>query len=98
MFPVCSLKMTLRHAVAPSADGFTQASSVIPVVRSSELESGTVTRVLVPLKDSAPPECPPIDHVPAAIVPLFPVPERSASAVPEPALKLYAATRPVGGG
>src|SRR3954469_9608963 len=98
MFAVCSLKSTLRQAVAPSALGLTQASSVIPVVRSSEFESGTVTRVLVPLKVSAPPECPATAHAPLATVPLLPVPERSASAVPEPALKLYEATRPVGGG
>src|SRR5919204_1590218 len=95
---VCSLNRTHRHAVAPSAEGFTHASSVIPLVRSSEFESATVTSVFVPLNESAPSVWPAIDHVPFAIVPLLPVPERSASVVPLPALKLYEATSPVGGG
>ena len=33
----------------------------------------------------------------SVIVPLFPLPETSASTVPVPALKLYAATNPGGG-
>src|SRR5919109_4488615 len=97
MSPGCSLKSTQRHAV-PRALGFTHASSVMPFVRSSDAESATVTSVEVPLNESAPPVWPVVDHVPFAIVPLLPVPERSASAVPVPASKLYDATSPVGGG
>ena len=43
--------------------GFTHASSVIPLVRSSELESLTLTRAFVPLKKSALPNFPAVDQV-----------------------------------
>src|SRR5258705_13114980 len=75
--------------------GRTHASSVIPFVRSSDALSFTTTTLLVPLNESACPSCPVVQVAPL-IVPLFPFPEISASTVPEPASKLYAATRPVG--
>ena len=47
---------------ATSADGRTHASSVIPVVRSSELASGTVTQSLTPSKLNADPNRPAALH------------------------------------
>src|SRR5262245_41915821 len=62
-------------------------------VRSSELESATVTQLLVPLKDRALPNLPAVLQVALLIVPVFPLPEASATVEPVPASKLYAATR-----
>src|SRR2546423_14947710 len=82
-----------------SAVGLTHASSVIPFVRSSELASGTVTRLLVPSKATAAPYLPVADHVAVALSePALPLPEESAAAVPVPSPKEYAATSPLGGG
>lgn len=64
------------------------------VVRSKEAESLTVTKLLVPLKERALPNRPDVLQVAPEIAPLFPRPERSATVVPVPSLKLYAATRP----
>src|SRR5262245_29705874 len=80
----------------PSALGLTQASNVMPVVRSSELLSATVTQLLVPLKDRAPPNLPADVHVALERVPLLLLPELSAAAVPVPSLKPRASTRPFG--
>src|SRR5205809_8027754 len=74
-------------------DGFTHASSVRAVDRSSELESATVTQLLVPLNDRALPYLPPAAQVAPEIVPVFPLPEASATVEPVPSSKLYAATR-----
>jgi hypothetical protein len=74
--------------------GKSHASSVIPVVRSSEFESLTVTRALVPLKDKAFPYFPEVVQVAVPIVPVFPLPDASVTIVPKPSLKPYAATRP----
>src|SRR5712692_8263779 len=89
-----SLNSTQRQAV-PSALGLTHASRVIPVVRSSEAESGIVTRLDVPLNESAPPKWPALDQDVVATVPALPVPEASATVVPLPSSNEYAATRPV---
>src|SRR5436309_13701966 len=88
--------MTSRHCDDTDV-GFTQASSVIPLVKCSEFESGTFTRALVPLKTSAFPYFPAVVQVAFEIVPLLPLPDRSATVVPEPSLKAYAATRPDAG-
>src|SRR5262245_53401167 len=96
MSALCSFISTVRQLL-PSALGLTQASSVIPFVRSSELESGTFTIALVPLKLKAPPYLPLVLQVAFAIVPLLPLPDRSGRLVPEPWSKEYAATRPTGG-
>ena len=66
----------LLHQTAPAAQaaGYTQASSVIPVVRSSEAASGTVTQSLTPSNESAPPCRPLAVHVAPEIVPVLPVP------------------------
>ena len=91
------MNSTVRQ-LEPSAAGFTHASSVIPFERSREFASATVTQLEEPLNDNAPPNLPATLHVAPLIVPLFPFPERSASVVPVPALKEYAATSPGGGG
>ena len=67
--------------------GLTQASSVIPVVRSSEFESLTFTQALVPLKKSALPNLPLVDQVAFESVPVLLLPERSAVVVPLPSSK-----------
>src|SRR6267142_562955 len=84
--------MTSRHALV-TADGFTHASSVIPVVRCSEAESLMFTRAFVPLNDNALPNLPPVDHVVLATVPTLPLPEASATLVPLPSLNPNARTR-----
>src|SRR5215831_151343 len=97
MFPGCSLKITVRQT-EPSALGCTHASSVIPVVRSSEFESGTVTLSLTPSNERALPCLPPALQTAPETVPLFAEPEASATVDPVPSSKLYAATSPDGGG
>ena len=80
----------------PSADGRTHASSVIPVVRSSELASGTVTQSFTPSKLNADPNRPAALHTAPETEPTFPFPDESATLEPEPASNPYAATRPAG--
>jgi hypothetical protein len=63
------------------------------VVRCSDAESVIVTSVLDPLNDSPLPYLP-VVHVAFVIVPVFPVPDASATVVPVPSLNPYAATRP----
>src|SRR5512132_2519287 len=84
---------TVRYAL-PSVLGRTQPSSVMPVVRSSEFASGTLTYAFVPLKESAPPYFPLVDQVAFESVPELPVPDWSVAVGPEPASKPKAATRP----
>src|SRR3954454_20649153 len=85
--PGRSLSTTVDQSDATAA-GLTHASSVMPDVRSSELESATVTIPLAPLNDSAAPERPAAVHVaPPVIEPLFPLPEESLTAVPAPSSK-----------
>ena len=50
----------------------------------------------MPLNESAPPYLPAIDQVAPVIVPVLLLPDKSATVVPLPASKLYAATRPAG--
>jgi hypothetical protein len=56
----------------------------MPTLRSSEFESGTVTRLPLPLKLSAPPKRPAVVQVAPVMVPLLPVPETSGTLVPDP--------------
>ena len=72
----------------------THASSVIPVVRSSELESATLTMSLTPSKDSARPNFPEADETAPLIAPALPLPELSAADAPPVSSNAYAATRP----
>jgi hypothetical protein len=78
----------------------TQASSVKALVRCSDVESATLTDAFVPLKLRASPNLP--LPAPAQLtfvsVPVLPFPDWSATVVPLPASKPYAATRPVVGG
>src|SRR3954452_12589950 len=63
-------------------------------LRSSDSESATVTRLFVPLKESAPPNLPFEVHAAFVIVPAFEWPESSRNDEPEPASKPYEATAP----
>src|SRR4051812_36854779 len=85
----------VRHPLALA--GLTQASSVIPLVRSRLAESFTVIQLLVPLNDSALPYLPVALQVAPLIVPVFPCPERSLTVVPLPSSNEYAATSTRGG-
>src|SRR3954449_13171308 len=74
--------------------GRTHASRVIPVVKSSELESGTTTTLPIPLNDSALPNLHEVFQVAPVIEPALPLPDRSASVVPAPSSEPSGATRP----
>ena len=85
MPPVCSFIRTVRY-VLPRLVGLTQASRVMPVVRSRLLVSGMVAVALVPLKVRALPYLPlpvPVQVV-LVRVPLLPVPDWSVMVVPVP--------------
>src|SRR5450755_1250797 len=89
-------------------EGLTHASSVIPLERCNEAESGIVTSALVPLNRNAPPylpdaqaeerrrHLPDVTQVALLIVPLLPFPDASATVDPDPSSNPYAATRPDG--
>src|SRR4051794_32251940 len=78
-----------------SADGRTQASSVIPELRRSVESSGTVTMPVAPSSVSAWPKRPlAVRAAPPTIVPLR-WPSASTAVVPDASSKPYAATRPV---
>ena len=90
-----SFNTTDRHPVPD--EGFTQASIVIPVVRSSDAALATVTHALVPLNDSAPPNLPAAVRVALEIVPVLPWPDASVTCTtPLASLNPYAATSPLG--
>src|SRR5579884_1773818 len=80
------------------AGASTQASRVIAADRCSERESLMVTRALAPLNTSAFPNFPAVVQRAPVMTPAFPCPEESATLVPEPSLKEYAATSPKTGG
>ena len=92
---VCCLIATACHA-APRDVGRTQASSVTADERLSELELGTCTRELVPLKLSAPPNLP-VVHEPEMTVPMLPLPDASAATVPEAVVEAVRGDEPRGG-
>jgi hypothetical protein len=83
--------MTSRHALV-IRDGLTHASSVIPAVKCNDAASLTVIFAFVPLNTRASPYFPDAVQVAFEIVPVFPFPEASATVVPVPSLKAYAAT------
>ncbi len=76
--------ITSRQALETVA-GFTQASRVMPELSCSELELGMLTRLEVPLNDSADPYLPLLDQVALLIVPVLLFPDVSATVVPDPA-------------
>src|SRR3954451_12875682 len=88
----CSLSITVRQAL-PTAVGRTQPSSVMPVVRSSESASGTVTQSLMPSKLSAPPNFPVALRTGPLSVPVLPRPEATAVVVAPVSSKPHAPTR-----
>src|SRR5882672_412179 len=94
--------MTVRNPfVAPplSAVGYSQASSVMPVVRSKSGASLIVTQLFMPLKDRAVPALPVVTQEAPVITPLLPLPDASLTVAPLPSLNPYAATNPpVSGG
>src|ERR687888_506106 len=90
--PGCSLSMTVRHR-DPTAVGRTQASIVMPVVRSSTSASATVTQSLTPSKLRAPPNLPAVFHVGPFSVPVLPRPDASAAVVPDVSSKPQAPIR-----
>src|SRR5262249_47370019 len=79
-----------------AAEGLTQASRGMPLVRCSRVLSATVTQALVPLNDSALPNLPVVTQVALESVPVRPCVETSAVVVPVPSSKPQAPTRPVG--
>jgi len=72
------LKITVRQ-LPETEVGLTQPISVIPVVRSSEFESATVTQSLTPSKVTAPPYLPATVATAPESVPLLLLPETSAT-------------------
>src|SRR5207249_35052 len=78
----------------PSADGFTHASIVAPLVRSSGPLSGATTLLEKPLNASAVPYLPAVQTVFEA-TPGSPRPDESAATLPVPSSNEYAAARPV---
>jgi hypothetical protein len=66
----------------------------MPVVRSSQFESGTVTQLLVPSKVRARPYLPEAVRVAPKIVPVLPCPVMSRTVGPLASSKLNAATGP----
>src|SRR4051812_31525515 len=93
MPPDFSFMIAVRQP--PANDGRTHASSVIAVLRSSEVASGMFTRALEPSKSNAPPKRPSVHWAPDS-VPLLAFPELSTAVVPVPSSKPQAPTRPVG--
>src|SRR5689334_3760717 len=89
--------MTQRQS-EPRAVGCTQASRVMPVVRSRLFASATVTQLLVPLKLNAPPNLPAATWVAPVMVPGLFWPEESAAVVPVVSSKPHAPTRLVEAG
>src|SRR4051794_6356368 len=88
--------MMVRHPLCVAV-GSIHAINVIADDRPNDAEAGTLTRAFVPLKLSAPPYLPETQPAPA-IVPSLPLPDVSATVAPEPASKVYPATRPGTGG
>src|SRR5438094_590734 len=84
---VRSFMTTVVQPLVESVVGFTQASSVMPLVNANDALLATVTRAFVPLNDNAFPNTPPTCNAPA-IVPLLPLPEKIESAATLPAASL----------
>src|SRR3954470_21413397 len=81
------------------ADGFTHASSVIPLDSASDALWAMLTSDEEPLNCSAPPKPVwPVTRVAAAITPLLLLPDPSTAVVPEASLNDSARTGPAAGG
>src|SRR4051794_9280085 len=64
----------------------------MPVVRSSELASATVTWSLIPSKLNAPPNLPDAERVAPSIAPVLARPDASVAVVPDGSSKPHAPT------
>src|SRR3954451_8531327 len=71
---------------------------VMPVVRSREFASATVTQLLTPLKLNAPPNLPAVVRVGPLSVPTLPCPDASVAVVPDVSSNPQAPTRFDGAG
>src|SRR2546423_236117 len=81
------------------ADGFTHASSVIPLDSASDALCAMLTIDEVPLNCSAPPKPVwPVTRVAPAIVPVLLLPDESTVVVPDTSLNDIARTGPAAGG
>src|SRR4051794_19998738 len=87
---------TVRHPVR--ADGRTQASTLMPVLRWRSAASATVIQSLTPSNARSLRNLPVVCHVGPLSVPVCPLPEPSAVVVPVPSSKPKLATSPVGAG
>src|SRR5262249_27385060 len=87
-------------APAPAfADGFTQASRVIPLDSASEALCAMLTIEELPSKESAPPKPTwPVTRVAPTIVPLLLLPDESVAVAPPASLNDRASTGPAAGG
>ena len=65
----------------------------MPDDNARDAEAGTFTLLFVPLKLNAVPNLP-VAHAPFATVPVFPLPDASATVVPALSPNEYAATNP----
>jgi hypothetical protein len=92
----CLLRIVRQPLIADV--GYTQASSVIAVCRSSELASGTRTRSSTPSKTSAPPVWPCDVRVAPVKMPSLPLPETSTARAPPGSSNAQAAARLEGWG
>src|SRR2546428_759863 len=91
--------MTVRQPAAPpvSADGFTQASSVMASTRSSDAAGATLTQSVTPLNESAVPNPSlPAERVAPVIVPVLPAADASKTEGPPGSLNPSASTRLAG--
>src|SRR5689334_21839746 len=85
--------------VPPLADGFTHASSVMPVESESDALLAMLTMALTPSNESAPPKPVwPVTRVAPTIVPLFALPDESLATLPDASLNDIASTGPAPGG
>src|SRR5262245_8915953 len=89
--------MIVRQPVCDAVGLIHAASVIAEVTELSDVDEGTCTMLATPSKFSPPPYLPATQVAPV-IVPVLPFPEASTTDVPEPASKVYAATRPDGGG
>src|SRR3989454_3098485 len=92
-----SIQEQVAAGLQPAAGmekGFTHASSVIPVVSWRDGELLILTHEFVPLNTRALPNFPAVVHAAPRIVPVLLFPEESATVVPAPSAKPYAATSP----
>src|SRR5512133_2374693 len=90
--------MITQRQSEPRAVGCTQASRVMPVVRSRLFAAATVTQWLVRSERKAPPDPPAASWVAPVMVPGLFWPEESAAVVPVVSSKPHAPTRLVEAG